>query len=91
MILLKNKSALYKAKKFQKISINATSDLKQLKFSKKQSNFSPMFHARMKSLANCFPNVYLTQKEFIMDNQGIVFCYELRSKMIIFDKFRSQY
>jgi hypothetical protein len=29
-----------------------------------------MFHARMKSLANCFPNVYLTQKEFIMDNQG---------------------
>ncbi|KAI6192219.1 hypothetical protein M3Y97_00313500 [Aphelenchoides bicaudatus] len=34
------------------------------------ANSSPMFHARMKSLVNCFPNVYLASTEFIMDAAG---------------------
>lgn len=34
------------------------------------ANSSPMFHARMKSLVNCFHNVYLTTTEFVMDSKG---------------------
>ncbi|KAI6170635.1 N-acetyllactosaminide beta-1,6-N-acetylglucosaminyl-transferase, isoform C [Aphelenchoides bicaudatus] len=34
------------------------------------SKASPLFHKRMNALADCFPNVYLTQHEFHMDSAG---------------------
>jgi hypothetical protein len=49
----------------------------------KNSVSSPMFHARMKSLANCFTNVYLSQQEFMMDNQGEEFLFVVFGGLII--------
>ncbi|KAI6186012.1 Beta-1,3-galactosyl-O-glycosyl-glycoprotein beta-1,6-N-acetylglucosaminyltransferase 3 [Aphelenchoides besseyi] len=34
------------------------------------SKSSPLFHQRMRSLANCFPNVFLTDHELPMDSDG---------------------
>ncbi|KAI6170637.1 N-acetyllactosaminide beta-1,6-N-acetylglucosaminyl-transferase, isoform C [Aphelenchoides bicaudatus] len=47
---------------------------------------SPLFHERMRNLSSCFPNVYLTTREFKMDSTGKNMGYSLYECMNILAK-----
>ncbi|KAI6198863.1 Beta-1,3-galactosyl-O-glycosyl-glycoprotein beta-1,6-N-acetylglucosaminyltransferase 3 [Aphelenchoides besseyi] len=49
---------------------------------------SPLFHKRMRALADCFPNVFLTDIEFQMDSHGHNMTYSYHQCMMILSKVK---
>ncbi|KAI6212706.1 hypothetical protein M3Y94_00060200 [Aphelenchoides besseyi] len=50
------------------------------------SKSTPLFHKRMRALADCFPNVFLTDVEFSMDSHGHNMSYSFHQCMMILSK-----
>ncbi|KAI6212731.1 Beta-1,3-galactosyl-O-glycosyl-glycoprotein beta-1,6-N-acetylglucosaminyltransferase 3 [Aphelenchoides besseyi] len=50
------------------------------------SKSTPLFHKRMRALADCFPNVFLTDVEFSMDRHGHNMSYSYHQCMMILSK-----
>lgn len=52
---------------------------------------STLFHKQMRALADCFPNVMLTDKEFDMDSEGKNMDKSLWECLKVLSKFKWKY